>query len=201
MRDEELIIGYDVRDVPADSASRWDNKRKVDFLYRLDVKSPLSTDISVWPSLLQEFSDFQFVGHQGLWSDLSAVVSHLNENGSHSANGWIVALTLLIESCNPNQLQEWKTLLPIVMPSIHDEAWSFLGYDVSDMWLLSALSNCGFLPNLEDAESLRDEWGPKLNDYHLFEEPHKALMFKDAANSRIREHAEFLVFGLWLIQP
>jgi hypothetical protein len=69
------------------------------------------------------------------------------------------------------------------------------------MWLLSALSNCGFFPHVEEAQSLRDKWGPQLNDYHLFDEAQAAMKFKDFANKRIREHADFFVYGIWLVQP
>ncbi len=63
--------------------------------------------------------------------------------------------------------------------------------------MLSGLSNCGFEG---EREALREDWGPHLNDYHLFEDAESALAFRPVANRIVPEHAPFFVYGLWLIR-
>jgi hypothetical protein len=197
----EIIVGYDVRVLPSANVYNWDEKRKNDFLLRLDVESPLSTDRAVWPSLLEDVPQNQFTGHQGLWNNLEAVESQLFQiKESCEIEGNIIAITLLLKSCTLPQKQQWESMLPIMNPTIRSNYWGFLGYDVSDMWLLSSLSNCGFLHESEDVESMRRIWGVNLNNNHLFVEKQIALAFKDFADKRVKEHSPFFVFGLWLIR-
>lgn len=201
MRLNEEIVGYDVREKPIHSAARWDARRKLDYLYRLDVESPLSTDTTVWPSVLAKVSEPAAIGHQGLWIDLKPVLSHTNSKLSSSEPGWVIAISIVPESLDQYQLVRLRSLDSTATPSVPDELWSLLGYDVSDIWLLSALTNCGFSPSDEDVESLRAAWGPRLNRFHLFDDVQAAVRFRDISNERIPEHSPFYVLGLWLIQP
>ena len=75
--------------------------------------------------------------------------------------------------------------------------WILLGFDVGTGGLLSGLMNCGFGG---DREKLSEEWGPHLNDHHLFKELEIALAFRPVANNVIPEHKPFFVYGLWLIR-
>lgn len=198
---EEIIIGYDVRISSWANSCNWDEKRKRSFLLRLDVESPFSTDRVVWPSVLQDCPKTSFTGHQGLYMSFNAVEEHITQlKASKTVSGNVIAISLLLKSCTSPQEQHWRSILPIVNPLTCNNGWRFLGYDVSDMWLLSATANCGFLPNLEDVESLRKKWASRLNRNHLFYEKRLALTFKDFADERVKEHSPFFVFGLWLIQ-
>ena len=58
----------------------------------------------------------------------------------------------------------------ISVPAAVEPGWTFLGYDVADLGGLSGLMNCGFVPEVEDVDALRAHWGPKLNDWHLFDD-------------------------------
>jgi len=198
---EEIIIGYDIRALQSADACYWDENRKRDFLFRLDIENPFSTDTTVWTSLLENVPQNQFIGHQGLWNDLEAIETKFFQNNeSYEMMGNIIAITLLRESCTLGQKQEWESMLPITKPSMRDTNWLFLGYDVSDMWRLSSLSNSGFLHDIEDVESMREKWGPKLNANHLFGEKQNVLEFKKFADERVNEHSPFFVFGLWLVK-
>jgi len=91
--------------------------------------------------------------------------------------------------------------LPPVNPEQRAPDWVLLGYDVADQWMLSGLSNCGFRPGLDDAPSLRAEWGPRLNEFHLFPDIDDAFLFKRFSDERLRsDHAPFFVFGLWIVK-
>jgi len=72
---------------------------------------------------------------------------------------------------------------------------TFLGHDVADANMLSALSNCGLAPR-EQAEA-RCRWALRLNQHHLFECLDDALAFRHYANVHVPEHAPVFVFGLY----
>jgi hypothetical protein len=57
--------------------------------------------------------------------------------------------------------------------------------------------NCGFG---DQREMLSEEWGPRLNEHHLFKDADSALAFRLVANRIVPEHAPFFVYGLWLIR-
>ena len=80
-------------------------------------------------------------------------------------------------------------------------SWSFLGFDVCDVWLLSALMNYGFNPEKEDISALRRTWGSLLYQFHLFSELRDAMSFKDLSDRRLnRDHVPCFIFGLWVVQ-
>ncbi len=78
-----------------------------------------------------------------------------------------------------------------------DETWTLLGYDVADSGFTSGLSNCGYRPDIDDVESLRRDWGPKLNERGLFDALEHADEFRRVSDARIPEHAPFFVFALY----
>ena len=43
-------------------------------------------------------------------------------------------------------------------------------------------------------------WGPRLNEHHLFKNAESAFAFRLVTNRRVPEHAPFFVYGLWLIR-
>jgi hypothetical protein len=79
-----------------------------------------------------------------------------------------------------------------------DSDWSFLGFDVADGSLVSGLSNCGYTQ--ADIEPLSRQWGPTLNEHHLFVGLDDASRFRDLADRRVTEHAPFFIFGLYVAQ-
>jgi len=215
MRPEELILGFDARDM----RDHWSDDRKRKFLFRPDVRIPLSTDPIVWPSVFEnsKHPKPRHVGfYMDLWEKLDDLKSYLDSLEDLSIGQYrIVAISLAINICTPVEREAWMTLLrgispvleqkgqvlplPAAVPSSLDNNWLFLGYDVSDKWGLSGLSNCGFLPTFDDVESLRNQWAPYLNTFHLFNDLDKAAEFKEFSNKRVKEHAPFFVFGIWSI--
>ncbi len=197
---EERIVGFDAREMWIDPAVSWPEQRRAGFLFRPDVPKPLSTDTVVWPSVFDLNNNTRppdCFGHQDLCDKLADVQSHLASVQAERC--YVIAITVFTSS--PSQAQEWDELLvSMTTPPTRDRSWSFLGFDVSDQWLLSGLSNCGFLPELDDIASQRAKWGPQLNQHHLFDSLDAATAFKDFSNLRVQEHAPFFVFGLWLVE-
>lgn len=199
---EELILGFDAREMWLDGEALWNEQRRSAYLFRTDVAKPLSTDTIVWPSVFDADSiPPASVGLQDLWSDLGSLRKSLEvAEGRRVKPCYLISITLLTEGLDKQEQEEWKAMLPAPTPAVRHSDWSFLGYDVSDRWLLSGLSNCGFLPDGEHVPQLRDKWGPHLNDWHLFDSLERAGEFKQFSDGRVKEHAPFFVFGIWLIE-
>lgn len=188
---EELLIGFDLR--LKDHSERWTLQRRDDFLFRTDVGLPYSVDTTVWPSIFESGErPAHCIGHQDSWNDLECLRSH----SSNITSGLFIAITLHGDS---QILNQWRSATPLTNPQERDEAWGFLGYDVADRWLLSGLGNCGFL-DTEDVRDLKMEWGPKLNEHHLFENLEQARLFTELSDKRVSEHSPFFIFGLWSLK-
>ena len=218
-KDEHLILGFDAREMWLDLANLWNENRKKDFLFRLDVMKPLSIDTMSWPSVFDIYSQQKpsFVGfYQELWENLEQLQISLKDlKEIRFKKYWLIAITLIKNVCNIEEIKKWESLLQgvqpngvmaeakslaIANPSSVNVAWSLLGYDVADQWGTSALSNCGLNIKGYNAYDLRNKWGTCLNKYHLFDDLKNALSFKELSNERIKEHAPFFAFGVWLIK-
>ena len=67
-----------------------------------------------------------------------------------------------------------------------------------DPWLLSGLSNCGFIDG--ERGDLRARWAPHLNRRHLFESLDEARAFSEASDARVPEHAPFTPCGIQVLR-
>ena len=65
--------------------------------------------------------------------------------------------------------------------------------EVSDGFLLSGLSNCGYQ---EEVEDLKNKFARHLNRYHLFEDLGAARRFRDIRSDQVSEHAPFFVYRI-----
>lgn len=212
-RGEPLLLGYDARVEPPE----WNEGRRRRFLFRPDVPQPVSIDEDVWPSVFGLRSDLRppYTGpYCHLWEDLGHLEEVVGAAGDVARNTRIVAFGVFTSACTPGERtalddqirgvypdgRPGESLEVIADPSSVQEGWSFLGYDVADLWGLSGLMNAGFLPGREDVDALRAEWGPRLNELHLFEDLADAARFKDFSNLRVSEHAPFFVDGIWRVR-
>jgi hypothetical protein len=229
MSSNELLLGFDAREMWLDGAEDWPEERKRHFLLRQDIVKPLSTDTGVWPSVFEVEPTLyrpQWTGPiQELWEDLGTLQTYLDTAWSErTLPSWLIAVTLQEEVCEREELQEWYArvsnmqedpqavrsthlhLAPSgwarpsssIIPALRDPAWALLGYDVSDKWLTSGLSNCS--TNETEMQLLRDTYASALNEHHLFEAIKPAVDFMHVSDERVRAHAPFFVFGLWLIK-
>jgi len=211
---DTLLLGFDAR--PSEP-QEWDEGRRRAFLFRLDVVRPLSIDAVVWPSVFEAHPELKpsYTGpFSELWEDLGQLREVVRQATDLQGRICLAAFSRVIGTTSEEELAALETQMrgvypdgtpgdlpaTVAAPAVIQPGWRFLGYDVADLWGLSGLMNCGFLPELEDVEALRLRWGPKLNDFHLFASLEDAREFKDFSNLRVAEHAPFFVDGIWLVE-
>ncbi len=170
----EHLLGFSAREHWQTFEDSWPVDRQALYLLRTDLDKPLSTDTFVWASLFPTF-DFQPTLEE---------LQHALAQSDPEKPYCIIAITQV------TVLEESTLSL--------DSGWQRLGYDVADDSRLSGLSNCGYLR--DEIDDLREEWGPYLNLYHLFEDAERAWDFRSLTNWRVPEHAPFYVYGLYLVE-
>jgi len=230
MSSNELLLGFDAREMWLSPQEYWPDSRKKMFLLRHDVVRPLSTDTLVWRAVFDADTSLQRPQWTGpiqfLWDNVATLQEYLDTAWSErTLPYWIIAVTLQEDVCESEDLLEWYAraskfiddtvpgVLPLsgyllewyarassIIPSLRDPAWAFLGYDVSDKWLLSGLSNCGYGTNETEIQILRETYASDLNEHHLFDALKPAVDFMHFSDERVRAHAPFFVFGIWLIK-
>ena len=203
IRSNELLLGFDAREMWLDIAEYWPEERKRTFLLRQDIVRPLSTDEYVWRSVFDVDISLQYPQWTGpiqnLWDNLDTLQEYLDTTWSErTLPYWLMAVTLQEEVCERENLLEWHDRVSNLITTPRDPAWAFLGYDVSDKWLTSGLNNCGFKES--EMQILRDTYASYLNEHHLFDALKPAVDFMHVSDERVRAHAPFFVFGLWLIK-
>lgn len=209
LTNEERVLGYDARELSA-GAPDWLEQRRHEYLLRPEVVKPLSTDGMVWSSVFEGFDASgrraagvielpQWTGPiQRLWDSLLRLTAHLDQVcGSQWPPCRLIAITLLYGRCPAEERRKWDERIVSITPSMVGRDWELLGYDVSDEWLLSGLSNCGYTS--EEVVPLRRRWAPHLNDHHLFTDPERANEFVAVSNERVEEHAPFYAYGIYAI--
>lgn len=202
MRGTEKLLGFDAREMGLKPEEAWSQERKAIYLLRTDVDKPLSTDTLVWPSVLpldEDLSPDSSASFLRLWNSLPKLQEHLNViRNSVRQPYWIIGITVVMRGLSQAEKELWYPRLSKTVPSARNKDWEFLGYDVSDLALLSALSNCGYKP--DEIQSLRARWAKHLNKFHLFTDKSQAIEFKGLSDQRVVEHAPFFVFGLYRIE-
>ncbi len=191
MNKAEQTIGYDARVAGNDGSQDWPEERRESFLYRLDVRKVFSVDTAVWPSLFSGLpqplpGQLESLAPGDLWAKQRALRKAVRLRASIGPLPpfQTIMVTLVAEGA--------QTLHPANTP------WQFAGYDVADAYLLSALTNCGFLPGHDNPESLRREWAPHLNEFHLFSQLSAASAFRRFSDVRLaNDHAPTFVYGIY----
>jgi len=201
----EQIVGYDARDYSDDYESLWPLQRREQFLYRFDVKKVLSVDARVWPTI------FATVGRpvrpdqaamQDLWAYAQSLQKLLSEAASITgARPFRTIAVTFVDDGTKSVHPTVEQIAALVDPSEISQEWQFVGFDVADGWLLSALANCGFLAGYDDVAKLRQEWAPHLNEFHLFRELRAASAFRQMSNERLAsDHAPTFVYSIRIIK-
>jgi hypothetical protein len=202
-RSNELLLGFDAREMWLDVAEYWPEESKRHFLLRQDIVRPLSTDEYVWRSVFYVDSSLQYPEWTGpiqnLWDNLATLQAYLDTTWiERTFPYWLIAVTLEEDVCECENLLEWHDRVSNLITTPRDPAWAFLGYNIADKWLTSGLSNCS--SNETEMQILRDTYASALNEHHLFDAIKPAVDYVHVTNERVREHAPFFVFGLWLIK-
>jgi hypothetical protein len=104
MSSNELLLGFDAREMWLDVTEYWPEERKRHFLLRQDIVKPLSTDTLVWRSVFdveQTPNRPQWTGPiQELWEDLATLHAYLDTAWSErTLPSWIIAVTLQEVGC------------------------------------------------------------------------------------------------------
>lgn len=204
-RSNELLLGFDAREMWLDPHDYWPDARKKMYLLRSDVAKPLSTDTAVWRTVFDADTPLQkpeWIGPMmGLWDNLASLQEYMDSAWSARTHPyWLIAVTLQQEGRESDNLLERYARTTDILLAFRDPTWVLLGYDVSDQWLLSGLSNCGYGTNEAELQTLRETYASSLNEHHLFASLKSAVDFMQLSDERVPEHAPFFVFGLWLIK-
>lgn len=109
----------------------------------------------------------------------------------------MIGVSLVLDTLTTDENHMWQAIYANTNPAEPKPSWGRLGYDVSDLYLLSGLTNCGYEPDEQNV--LQGEMKRYLNQYHLFTDLNPALEFKEISDHRVPEHAPFFVYGLYVI--
>jgi len=204
IRSNGLLLGFDAREMWLEPQDEWPASRKKMYLLRDDVSRPLSTDTMVWHTVFDADTTLprpEWIGPMmGLWENLATLQQYLETAWrARTQPYWLIAVTLQHEGAQRDSLLERYAATADIIPTLRDPAWALLGYDISDQWLLSGLSNCGYGTNGSELQTLRETYASSLNEHHLFASLQPAGDFRQLSDERVPEHAPFFVFGLWLI--
>lgn len=205
-KQSDVILGFDVREPPEIATGRWPVERRREWLICSDIEVPLSCDGMIWYSCLYMQSR-DGVAHgflQHLWTDARSMKKAWTESLEDASPGWIVGVTLCIDSVPDGYVLPWMDWVDSVLdempiyPNEIDGNWVFLGYDIADAWLLSGLTNCTHVRSPEFME-LRNRFCPRVNRYHLFDSKDDAIEFRSAADVCFPDHAPFLIYRIWRV--
>ena len=131
MRSNELLLGFDAREMWLDPQEYWPDSRKKMFLLRHDVVRPLSTDTLVWRAVFDADTSLQRPQWTGpiqfLWDNLATFQEYLDTAWSgRTLPYWIIAVTLQEDVCESEDLLEWYARASNIIPALRDPAWAFL---------------------------------------------------------------------------
>jgi hypothetical protein len=198
MRNEEQLLGFDIREMWSQMDVTWPESRKAKYLLRADVTKVLSVDTLVWPRVVLGVEKNVRAPSQwrdlGLWENLHHLQEYLQQDAGATQRPYqVIGITLLRNALPVHEQEMWASLAPTVPASLNKE-WTFLGYDVADDGFISGLSDCGYEA---DELHLKTGWELALNEWHLFTQKKQAIKFQRMTDQRVDEHAPFCIYGLY----
>jgi hypothetical protein len=212
---EERLLGFDARERADELTTLWSADRREQFLLRANVATPLSVDVLVWPSVFDigqgiglprsERERLHLAGvslpaytgtNVGLWEDAPRMLDYLSQRGAETRPYVVIAVSWFTGG-GASGADSFGPYPARTLPATRHPSWQRLGFDVADGSLLSGLTNCGY--QMEEAPALRAQWGPRLNQSHLFDTVDDALQFGSLTDARVPAHAPFRVYGLYLV--
>lgn len=203
------LVGYDARIIESKIPYYWNDKRKILYLVRKDVDSPLSVDSITWPSIfdykpLAIGMDHKYREEMGLtgyplkewigpnppfWSSFDELQEYIIDKGCGDEYVIIAVYKhVLIDRGVSNHIQVDRPIEKV----IH---LLFKGYDIVAEGFISGLSNCGLRGK---DKALQEQWGSKINKHHLFNEIVDAFEYKNFVDKAVREHSPFDIYSLWI---
>lgn len=188
-----LFLGAEVRVDPESQGSPWDDARRTTYLLHRNVARPLSVDRAVWASF--PTANGECPSDPLPWVSVEAVLERAAEA---RATGQLRVVTLVIGLVVAGSSDESLAASQgIGVEVVVEPGWQPLGFDIADATMVSGLSNCAY--TADEAAALRDPWSARLNEHGLFAFLPDALAFRTVTDERVREHAPFAVYAMWLV--
>lgn len=180
-------LGYDIRKL-YDPRDIWTDHDINTYLYKTDIKSFLSVDTTSSKSLLEE--NFYFENTYDFRNAINDRLKNLQHIYSESD------LSIIEIFCLTKNLktEDCINIDEVVKPSI---PMSLAGFDIADLGLISALSNCGI--SLKEKEFLISEYklNESLNQFHLIQDIKIAYSLKNKFDELIHEHSPFYIYPIF----
>jgi hypothetical protein len=196
------LLGYDAR-VKWTNLSDTGSYLNSDRLILKGLSEIYSCHGDAWPSVFDWYSYLQrprFVGpNYDLWENSEKMILCLeNQNFDYKNMANIIAVTYE----GPLPMEEIKHLpVHFLKHSLQEndkQRWFLSGFDVGDDGLSSALLGLSHDVK-QEYKAKRDAFAALLNNKHLFNSKSDAFKFCQFENSRVPEHAPFLIYGIWLL--
>jgi len=148
----------------------WENaERRFTYLLRVDVDVPLSADPRVTiRTATQEEDSWRII-----------VTAHEDDQEAAAKTEFEVAFGSFFIA-DPNDLQ----------------GANFLGFDVCDCHLYSALLNCGYTDEFNRSEAQK-RWASELTEHHLLRDLADARALRMVTDVRVAAHAPFYVLRVY----
>lgn len=213
---KEAIIGFDCREMWLPNVESWTEEKRDKFLLRQGIERCLSVSQGDWNSIflpdpierwyqtgltapdcrLRIPDEYQAITLNNFWSDVEALRKFLQEHeDEYPKPCWTIAMTVVD---NPGEGEYYGATFDIpwnVRFAELNPDWIFIGYDVQDEQLGEGLGG-GY--SEERMQELRERFGKRLNQYHLFDEQEQAV---DYCNWQAwAENRPRFVYGLYLIE-
>ena len=187
-----VVVGYDARMPPRDR----------------EQGRVCSVDAMVWPTAIPEslWAHSFSLGFQGLWSNRDELYAAAEELQDSVLIGvtWSLDLACSAGLVPTGEVGDVDGIYGLfregrepATPANIGGDWKFLGYDVADAWLMSAIWNMGLEEERPPVAVIGDSF-VKQNESGLFHGLEDALEFSRVANSLAPEHAPFSPFGVWV---
>lgn len=191
---KEIVLGFDARAMSEGLSADLEKWRAAGGLLNPEVERPLTTDYNIWPDVFHVLNIPvpEWTGpRQGSWQDLDELKIFLSQQ-TIDIPYWLVAITQFVQRSTASILAEAFNIRPDTL----SPEWTLLGYDVSDYYYYSGLTNMGEIR----LEPKMHPWASQLNEYHLFTNATMARHFSQISDQRADEHSPFYVFGIYLIE-
>jgi hypothetical protein len=201
----DVILGYQLR-VPAEEVgAHWDSNRRMHYLLRPEIESPLSADPRVWPvadapsfarEIFENATSGQFEAPNAL--NLFRLKRHLPHASQPTSKKCQVVGIGVTRDVGPNLVAMHSIILDAEPDLDEANVLELLGMDVCDSHLISILMNCGI--SLEYLAKLRQTYASSINRHGLFDDVALANQYATDLTLIVPEHAPLFPVALFGIR-
>ena len=187
------VLGYEVRVSRGELRQTWPPDRRRKFLLAPDIADVLSADPLAWPRDPQ-LEATRVSRPETAWYPRWLHLAEMKAAWKAAAfAGECIGTAVLLPAAPAAVVRDH----PNAAPATVQDSWEFLGCDVADTGMTSALTNYGFLDEADRAE--RCSWAVEVNQFGLFQDPAWASEYAAFMQKLAPEHDGFLVVGLWVV--